>query len=86
MYKFRDYYIPERMMDGIVRYIDDRIRPGSFLTAIICNDLTKAVDKADDENIKNLPAYVGYFYNEAPAGCWGSVRAFKNWLKKGDDR
>lgn len=36
------------------------------------NDLKSAVAHADDENLQNLPAYVGYLYNEAPGDCWGS--------------
>lgn len=67
-------------MGAIERYIKDRKPPGDFLTAVICNDLKEAVARADDENQNNLPAYVGYFYNEAPSACWGSRAAFKNWL------
>lgn len=82
MYKFRKFYIPDRMMDGIIRYIDDRKPPGDFLTAVICNDLKEAVARADDENLKNLPAFTGYFYNEAPAACQGSKKKMQAWLKE----
>lgn len=74
-------YIPERMMGGIQRYIDDRIRPGDFLQAVISNDLKLAVGYADEENLRNLPAYVAYFYNEAPSNCWGSRSTMKAWLE-----
>lgn len=67
------------MMGGIERWIQYAIVPGSFLQAIIKNDLSDAVGQADDENLKNLPAYVGYFYNEAPSQCWGSVDKFEEW-------
>ena len=75
------YYIPARMMEGIIRYIDKRIKPGDFLTAVITNDLTEAVSRADEENMQNLPAYVNYFYNEAPSPCWGSKEKMEEWLK-----
>ncbi len=75
------YYIPERMMPGIDRYVNHKVRPGDFLQAIICNDLKLACLFADDENIKNLPAYVDYFYNEVPANCWGSEMAMLDWLE-----
>ena len=81
-YTFREFYIPERMMGGIERYIRQGIKPGHFLTAIICNDLKGAVSHADDENIRNLPAYVGYFYNKAPSACWGSPQDMKIWLER----
>jgi hypothetical protein len=77
------------MMEGIKLYIDygsKRARPGSFLTAIICNNLRAAVMYADDENMVNIPAYVDYFYNHTPLDCWGSEERFENWqgLKGGD--
>ena len=80
-YKFRQFYIPTRMEGGIRRYIDDHIRPGEFLCAVISNDLKEAVGKADDFNIENLPAYVAYFYNKAPSTCWGSRKKMEAWLK-----
>ena len=74
--------IPERMHGAITRYIERRIAPGNFLTAVICNDLREAVHRADDENIKLLPAYVSYFYNEAPSPCWGSREKMNEWIAK----
>ena len=83
-YRFQKYYIPARMGPGITRYVERGIIPGDFLQAVIQNNLQNACGRADDENMANLPAYVGYFYNEAPADCWGSVGAMEKWseLKK----
>lgn len=81
MYKFRSFYIPKRMMEGLTRYIDHRVEPGGFLKAVISNDLKGAVGLADDENLLNLPAYVTYLYNEAPSLCWGSKENMQTWLK-----
>ena len=71
-YEFRGYVIRPDMMEAVRRYVDHGIEPGDFLSAVICNDLKAAVAHADDGNMANLPAFVGYFYNEAPQGCWGS--------------
>ena len=79
MYWFQDYYIPERMMGGITRYVEEGVIPGHFLQAVICNDLKEACGRADRENAQNLPAYVAYFYNETPGGCWGSKKKMKEW-------
>ena len=79
-YKFHQYYISERMMDSIERYTTFHIRPEGFLQAVICNDLKEAIGRADDENMANLPAYIAYFYNDAPASCWGSKENMKLWL------
>lgn len=82
MYTFKDFHIPERMMSSIKLYINERVEPGGFLTAVIQNNLKEAVGKADEENIGNIPAFIVYFYNEAPAACWGSLENMEAWLKE----
>ena len=82
MYEFRDFYIPERMMDGIKLWIEQGIYPGGFLTSVIENNLSEAVGAADDENMRNIPAFVAYFYNEAPSQCWGSREKAVKWSGK----
>ena len=62
-WKFRGYHIPEYMQQGINLYIENGIRPGDFLTAVICNDLKMTYLYADDTNFHNIPAYVNFFYN-----------------------
>ena len=81
-YQFMGFYIPERMIGGIKRYVEHGIPPGLFLTAVICNDFVRACETADDENIKNLPAYAYYFYNEVPGGIWGSKAKMEAWVAK----
>ena len=75
--------IPEYMRDGMTRYIKRGIPPGSFLTAVLSNDLMGALRKADDTNINAMPAYGRFLYNYAPAGCYGSPDAVDRWVKKG---
>ena len=81
-YQFRDFFIPDYMMGAITRYVEKGIPPGGFLTAVISNDLAGAVSRADDTNIRNLPAYVGYFYNHLPSQCWGSPERMKRWTEE----
>ena len=78
---FNEFYIPERMMGGIQRYVDYGVQPGSFLTAVICNDFVGACQHADDENIRNLPAYAAYFYNEVPHNARGSAERMAEWTE-----
>ena len=80
-YEFRGFHIPDYMGHGIENYLKYGLEPGDFLSAVICNDLTKAVSHADDTNIKNIPAYVGYFYNQAPSACWGSREKMEKWME-----
>lgn len=72
--------VPDHMVGGIERYIEQRVPPGSFLSAVICNDLKQAVAKADDINMNLLPQYVKFFYNCAPSPCWGSPERMDAWL------
>jgi len=64
-YSFHEFYIPPHMMDGLTRYIEHGIALGGFLTAVLENDLREACARADDINIRNLPAYA----------CWRVHRA-----------
>jgi hypothetical protein len=69
------------MVEGLDRYINEHILPGDFLQAVIRNDLAQATGRADETNLRVLPAFVAFFYNEAPSGCWGSRQALQRWLK-----
>lgn len=72
--------IPDRLMDGTKRYVEGHIKPGSFLTAVIQNNLTEALGRADDESRLLLHDIVKWFYNEAPFTCWGSPEKMSAWL------
>jgi hypothetical protein len=75
------YLIPENMRPELLRWIEDGIRPGDFLNAIIENDLYRTFNIADDENIFRIQSYVKFFYNCTPIGCWGSIIKAKEWEK-----
>ena len=81
-YTFREFYVPNRMMGGIENWVLYGVKPGDFLTAVLENNLRVACERADDENLRNLPAYVGYLYNELPAECWGSKEKVTAWQEK----
>lgn len=79
-YTFRGCCITPGMMEPLQAYINDRRQVGAFLAAVLCNDLQTAVEMADEVNLANLPAYVGYLYNKAPGLCWGSKKKMEAWL------
>lgn len=68
--------IPEHMQDAARRYIEHGIAPGSFLTAVICNDLFGAVGIADEINRAAMWRWCLFFYNEAPSMCLGKPSQF----------
>ena len=73
--------IPGYMHQSIVNFYENGYQPGSFLTAVIDNDLKEAVGRADDTNIHCIKNYVMWFYNHAPDGTWGFSGATEKWCK-----
>lgn len=83
----RQYRVPDHIHEGLIAYIVEGRVPGSFLAAVLSNDLKNAVAFADDENRCALPQIIRWLYNEAPNPCWGSPEKFGAWLlKKHEDR
>jgi len=75
------YGVPDHTMDGLDMYINHKILPGDFLTAVLTNDLFGACARADAVNKKALPNIVTYIYNRLPSGCWGSTEIVNKWLQ-----
>ena len=75
--------VPGHLQFGIINYIANGQIPGDFLTAVICNDLGKALAHADKTSMEGLPAVYGFFYNRAPSVCFGSEKNMENWSKAG---
>ncbi len=73
--------IPDHMHDGILLWVDYGYRPGHFLTAVIENNLAEAVNRADEQSAALLADYVRFFYNYAPALCWGSPEKARAWAE-----
>lgn len=76
--------VPEHLRSGLVRYFADGILPGSFLAAVLCNDLTKAVVRADPFSLHGLEALVTFLIDHAPADAWGSYEAVLGWTTTPD--
>lgn len=75
--------IPEHMREGMLNYINLGIPTGSFLEAVLSNDLSKAFSKADSINQHRLGDIVSYVYSFAPALCHGSPEDYAGWIKIG---
>ncbi len=73
--------LPEHMQGAMQRYIDNGIEPGSFLLAVLCNDLAGAVGRADSVNRARINDYVMWMHNDAPAACHGSREKVAEWIR-----
>lgn len=70
----------DNLRDAMRRYVEDGIPPGSFLGAVLCNDLMEACIRADDYNRHRIYDIVQWLYAEAPALCHGSPAKMQAWM------
>ena len=71
--------LPERYREGMKRYIEERIMPGSFLKAVLEDRLHDAVVRCDI--LPQIRDIVVWVYNEAPNQCWGSPEKVRQWVR-----
>ena len=62
--------VPDYMRQGVLAYLEGR-PPGTFLRAVLANDLHKAALLADDNNQICLFQWAGVL-DALPISCWGS--------------
>ena len=73
--------IPVYVRSGIANYMLRGIEPGSFVKAVLQNDLRCAILSADDINQHLLPDYVRFMCNYLPSAAWGSFEKYNAWIK-----
>lgn len=78
--------VPVAIVEGVVRYVFDRIQPGQFLTAVLTNNLSGAVMFGDRASVTSLDPLVRLLMNEEwiPWSCWGNPGRVTTWLEGGD--
>ena len=75
--------VPARhMADVVERWIEHGVPGGSFLMAVVTNDLREAAARSDDTNRHLLFEWVAWFHNNAPIGSWGSPEAARQWMTR----
>lgn len=77
------HLLPIHLRDGLERFIIQGGPVGSFLTAVLDNDLREAVSRADDDSLKALKPILQFLYGFAPAGCHGSPKNRLAWQARG---
>lgn len=77
--------LPAHMQGPMQRYIEDRIEPGGFLTAVLSNDFMEAASLADETNQRYLYYIARWLYNYAPSDCYGSPEKVEAWLTGDND-
>lgn len=74
--------VPLHHREGMARYVLWGIKPGSFLTAVLCNDLYGALARMD-VGAENLWQLAFTLARAAPADSYGSVTAVREWCASG---
>jgi hypothetical protein len=74
------HLVPAHMWDAVTGYYLHRYQPGSFLTALLSNDLMGAMGRADEENAARIKDWCTFLYNFTPAGSHGSPERVRAWL------
>jgi hypothetical protein len=64
-----DWKIPRRLAGGLARYVLERIPTGGFLEAVLANDLSQAVGRADSESVLYLVPLTLIVHNYVPGGA-----------------
>lgn len=72
--------LPEHMQNGMRLYIERGIEPGSFMYAVLCNDLMGAFGCADSVNQRRIKDFCQFLYNDAPSKCHGSPEKVRAWI------
>jgi hypothetical protein len=61
--------------------LDDDDDADSFVMAVLSNDLSAAVSRADPPNLAALPAILDWLQHHGPRGSYGSPSALGVWPK-----
>ena len=72
---------PVHILDSIDRFVRHRIAPGSFVTAVLSNDLAGAFRTADEDSLRGLRDIMWHIHWEIPGNCHGSKSKVEKWLK-----
>lgn len=73
--------IPEHIHQGFEYYLIHGIKPGSFLSSVIANDLIRSVQCADSINLTQLHNIALWVFDNMPQHSYGSYESLDRWSK-----
>jgi hypothetical protein len=80
--------VPSRYRPGLDRWISYGVKPGHFLSALLCNDVIEAAARADAGATGEPPGaqirpILIFLMTNAPPDCFGSAEKFAAWQERG---
>ena len=76
----------ESVLSALKRYRDEHCPTGSFVRAVLENNLMEAIGQADEENRRDIVEICRFLYWDMPSICHGSPERVEAWLEFGWDR
>lgn len=78
---FNDYEsIPSHTKEALNNYVEHGYQPGSFVYAVLTNNLVEAVSRADNQNRAALSEIATFLYNRMPSNMWGNQEKVTRYL------
>lgn len=83
-----DWEVPKEYFDPIYNYMVHGFEPGSFFSALLANDMFRAMASSHPANsISALKNLTGWIRSTMGYGIfWGSEDVVSNWLKMTDEQ
>ena len=76
--------VPMHLQAGLMRWIEDGIRPGDGLWSILINaPASEVISRLDEISLAGLPRTLRFLVHGAPIGCWGSEAKCEAWRERG---
>lgn len=71
--------IPPATLETLQNWAKHGLEPGSFVMAVLENNLIEAVSRGDRFNLMALLEICAYVYNEMPVDSYGSPSIVREW-------
>ena len=68
------------VLKAINRFVTHGKTPGGFTQALLTNNLSQTIMRADPDSLANLYAYVKYLHWHIPGNVFGSVKAVRDHI------
>lgn len=78
--------VPEHTRESLENYFFHGYEPGSFVVAVLSNDLYGACTRGDHVNKEYIVEIVKWVIHCAPHGSYGSLATVHAWIKDVDGR
>ena len=73
--------LPDYMRSGARLYIEQGIKPGDFMTAVLRDQFHEAIVRADHINKVRLRDWADWLHWDIPMAAHGSVEEVNTWME-----